>query len=213
MACFNIYTVSALSLLQAHRDQDFFKALQQADMLLADGSGAVWGFRVLTGKRPERIPGIDFIDDLCKLCVKKKQSIYCLGGRAEVLAAATEQLRRRYPDIKLAGSHHGYWSKGQDVDIVNQINLSGAAVLLVALGQPRQELFLHCFKDQLQTTVAMGVGGSFDVLAGKVKRAPKWMQQIGLEWLMRLVQEPRRLLRMINLPLFVLMVWWAKLRG
>lgn len=213
MSCYNIYTLSALSFLQAYRNEDYLATIKRADMILADGVGAVWGYKFLAGQLVERIPGIDFIEELCKLCVSNNRSLYCLGGRPEILEGTVKNLQAKFPGLKIAGSHHGYWSKSQESDMIEIINQSGATVLLCALGQPRQEFFLDRYKAKLNVTVAIGVGGSFDVLAGKLKRAPKWLQQMGLEWLVRVFQEPNRLIRILKLPLFVWLVWRAKIRG
>lgn len=213
MACFNIYTLSALSFLTAFHNEAYLEIIQKADMILADGSGAVWGYKQLLGKKPERIPGIDFIDELCKLCVRANQSIYCLGSRPGVVEGAVKKMQLSYPGLSVAGSHHGFWSKDQETNLIQSINESGAAVLLVGLGQPEQEMFLDRYKKKLNVTLAMGVGGSFDVLSGALQRAPKWIQALGLEWLFRGLQEPKRIVRLLALPQFVWLVWREKLRG
>jgi N-acetylglucosaminyldiphosphoundecaprenol N-acetyl-beta-D-mannosaminyltransferase len=126
---------------------------------------------------------------------------------------ATKALQQRFPELRIAGSRDGYWKPEEENAVVAEINRSGAAVLLAALGQPKQELFLDRHRRRLKVKVAMGVGGSLEVLAGRVKRAPRWLRRLGLEWLGRLLQEPSRWRRMLGLPQFVYLVLRAKIRG
>ncbi len=213
MDCFIIYTLSALSFLEAYRNRAFTEAIAKANMLLADGVGTVWGYKQLLRMAPERITGIDFIDELCRLCVTHGQSVYGLGGAPGVSIRALAALQQRFPGLQVAGGRDGFWTQAEEEAVVEAVNQSGAAVLLVALGQPRQEMFLNRYRRCLKVKVAMGVGGSLDVLAGRVKRAPRWLQRLGLEWLVRLLQEPCRWRRMLGLPHFVYLVLRAKIRG
>jgi N-acetylglucosaminyldiphosphoundecaprenol N-acetyl-beta-D-mannosaminyltransferase len=130
-----------------------------------------------------------------------------------VALLATKALQQRFPELRIAGSRDGYWKPEEENAVVAEINRSGAAVLLAALGQPKQELFLDRHRRRLKVKVAMGVGGSLEVLAGRVKRAPRWLRRLGLEWLGRLLQEPSRWRRMLGLPQFVYLVLRAKIRG
>ncbi len=213
MGCFIIYTLSALSFLEAYHNRAFREAVAKAQMLLADGSGAVWGYQQLLRLSPERIAGIDFIDELCRVCATHGQSVYALGSAPGVALLATKALQQRFPELRIAGSRDGYWKPEEENAVVAEINRSGAAVLLAALGQPKQELFLDRHRRRLKVKVAMGVGGSLEVLAGRVKRAPRWLRRLGLEWLGRLLQEPSRWRRMLGLPQFVYLVLRAKIRG
>ena len=207
MACQTIYTLNALSFLLAYEDSDYARTLARADMTLADGVGAVWGVRRLTGKKPERVAGVDLIPELCKICRQERQSVFFLGGRPGVASRAAARLQEHYPGLIVAGVRHGFWEAGEEHGIITEINRSSVGLLLVGLGQPRQEKFIDRYRNQLQAGVALGIGGSFDVLCGDLKRAPRIMRKSGLEWLFRLGQEPwriRRLLRMVKFARIIL---------
>jgi len=209
MPCQTIYTINALTLLQAYEDSGYAEVLARADVAVADGVGAVWAVRRLTGRRVERVTGLDLIDDLCRICVREGRSVYLLGGRPGVAERAAESLRKRHATLRMAGARNGFWRPEEEQDVVQAVNRTEANLLLVALGQPRQEQFLDRYRQNLTARFAVGVGGSFDVLAGDVRRAPVWMQQAGLEWLFRLLQEPWRIRRVWRLPRFV----WLVLRA
>jgi len=163
MACQTVYTINALTLLAAEKDRHYAQVLYRGNLLLADGVGAVWAIHRLTGKKAERVPGVDLILDLSRICAKEKQSVFLLGSGPGVAEKAAQKLRQVIPGISIAGSCAGFWEPDQDAEIVNRINHSGAGLLLVGLGQPRQEFFLDTYRNDLQVGVAMGVGGSFDV--------------------------------------------------
>jgi N-acetylglucosaminyldiphosphoundecaprenol N-acetyl-beta-D-mannosaminyltransferase len=210
MACQTIYSINAITLLLAHENQAYAEVLERADLSLADGVGAVWAITRLTGQKPERVPGVDLILDLVRICTTEKQSVFFLGSKPGVAQRCVEQLKHRFPELKIAGIRDGYFAPETEQDMVATINASKAGLLLVGLGQPAQEYFLDTYHDRLQTRIAMGVGGSFDVLSGDLKRAPRWMQRFGLEWLFRLLQEPRRLRPILQLPRFVWLVLMTK---
>ena len=209
MACQTVYTINALTLLAAEKDRHYAQVLYRGNLLLADGVGAVWAIHRLTGKKAERVPGVDLILDLSRICAKEKQSVILLGSGHGVAEKAAQKLRQVIPGISIAGSCAGFWEPDQDAEIVNRINHSGAGLLLVGLGQPRQEFFLDTYRNDLQVGVAMGVGGSFDVLSGALKRAPRWMQRVGMEWVFRVIQEPSRIPRMIRLVEFVWRIFFT----
>jgi len=206
MACQMIYSINALTLLTAYDNPEYEKVLSRADLTLADGIGAVWAIHRWTGKKPKRVPGIDLIFDLVRVCAEEKQGVFLLGGRPGVAARSAERLQSEFPGLHIAGIHEGYWSPADEAELIARINRSRAGLLLVGLGQPAQEFFLDKYRQVLQTRVALGVGGSFDVLAGNLQRAPRWMQHWGLEWLYRLLQEPWRISRILRLPRFVWVV-------
>src|SRR5699024_9033678 len=142
----------------------------------------------------ERVAGIDLFENLLGLADQKGYSIYLLGAKPRVLEILVQKLSNRYSPHLIAGAHHGYFSKDEEIKLVNAINNSGAKLLFVAMSSPKKEIFLDTHKTGLQNiNFFMGVGGSFDVLAGKTKRAPKWMQNLGLEWFYRFIQEPKRM--------------------
>lgn len=175
------------------------------------GPGLIWGFRLLGIKIQERITGIDFMKNLCEIARYRELPIFLLGGTAEVVKKASERLMDEYPGLKVAGFHHGYFTEENDKEICEKINESGAKILFVGLGVPKQEIWIKRNLQRFKGIVAIGVGGSFDVISGRLKRAPKVWQNMGLEWLYRTIQEPWRLKRTIRLPLFVILILLTRL--
>ena len=213
VGCRVLVTVNALTLLRAADDDEYAAALIRADEAVADGIGCAWAVRRLTGRRPRRLPGIDLIEGVAAAAARTRGGVYCLGGRPGVARAAAEALVRRHPGLRLCGAADGYFDRASEATRVEAVNASGADVLLVGLGQPAQEFFLDRHRGALQCRFALGVGGSFDVLAGRLRRAPRWLQRIGGEWLFRMLQEPRRFVHVIPLLRFVMLVWRAGGRG
>lgn len=177
------------------RDEKLRKIVLDCDLINADGQPVVWASRILQQPLKERVTGIDLFDGLMKRCAERGFRIYLVGAREEVIAHAVEVLKSRHPSLQLAGWRNGYWSAAEERHVVEEIKKARPDVLCVAMGTPKQEFFLAGWKHEMQVPFVMGVGGSFDVVAGVVKRAPVWMQRCGLEWLCRLAQEPRRLWR------------------
>lgn len=159
----------------------------------ADGMSVVWAGRVLGVSFPERVAGIDLMMRLLALCAEREWPVYVLGATPEVLAAFIETCETEFPRLRIAGSHDGYFD--DDGPIVSDIRDSGARLLVVGMPSPRKERFLWQHGAELGQLFAMGVGGSLDVVAGRTKRAPVWMQRSGLEWAYRLAQEPGRMWR------------------
>ncbi len=206
MRCQLVYTLNALTLLQARENAEYAAVLGRADQSVADGVGCVWALRRWLGTDVERVTGLDLVAELCALCVQEQQSVYLLGARPGVAARAAIRLQSEHPGLQIAGVRDGFWRPDEELAVVHDVNTSGAALLLVALGQPRQEIFLDRYRERWTMRVAVGVGGCLDVLAGDLKRAPQWVQKIGMEWLYRLLQEPWRYRRIMQLPKFV---WWV----
>lgn len=184
--------VNTAKIIQAQDDSRLKKCIESCDIVSIDGMGVVWGARLLGIKVPERVAGIDLFYHLLKLSAAHKYSVYLLGAEEEIVYSVQQRLKKLYPDLVVAGYNNGYFW-GREKTIVKSIQQSGAQLLIVAISTPKREYFINRWKEQLGVTFVMGVGGTFDVVAGKVKRAPKWMQVIGLEWLYRLLQEPHRL--------------------
>nr|WP_010133809.1 WecB/TagA/CpsF family glycosyltransferase [Microbulbifer agarilyticus] len=186
--------VNVAKLIHMQSDPALAESVGSCDIINIDGTGVVWGARFLGHDVPERVAGIDLFYSLLEMSAEKGFPVYFLGARAAVVSKAVLRLKSRYPQLKVAGWHHGYfWEDEQSV--VDDIRRSGARLLFVAITSPHKENFIHRWRDQLNVDFVMGVGGTFDVVAGKVQRAPKWMQRAGLEWLFRLLQEPRRMWR------------------
>ena len=188
--------VNASKLVKMKEDSELFESIVNADIINADGMAIVWASHILGKPLPERVSGIDLMQNLVKLSYKKKYKIYFFGATEEVVRKVVEKYSMEYsPDI-IAGYRNGYYSEEEEPLIAEQIAKSGANILFVGISSPKKEKFLYKYRNTLKSVnLIMGVGGSFDVVAGKVKRAPKWMQKIGLEWFYRFLQEPRRMWR------------------
>jgi N-acetylglucosaminyldiphosphoundecaprenol N-acetyl-beta-D-mannosaminyltransferase len=184
-------------------------AVLDCDLINADGQPIIWVSRLLQSPLKERVTGIDLFDVLIARCAEHGLRPYLVGARQEVVAKTVEVLKRKYPKLQFAGWRDGYWSAEEEAGVVQEIRKARPDVLCMAVGSPKQELFLRKWKKEMQVPFVMGVGGSFDVTAGVLKRAPRWMQDSGLEWLFRLAQEPRRLWRryLIEDMAFFRLVW------
>lgn len=186
-------TVNVAILMKMASDLQLQEFVEGASLVVADGQPIIWASRWLSNTLPERVTGIDLIDALAKRAEEEHFEIYLLGATREVITTAAANLKLRYPRLDICGFDDGYFSAAETPERVRAIRQSGAKILIVGMGVPRQELFLKQNWSDLGVNLAIGVGGSFDVIAGKKKRAPLWMQKVGLEWFYRLMQEPRRL--------------------
>lgn len=184
-------------------------ALQDAERVHIDGAGISLGLKLLDLPLPPRRAGIDLLGDFCTLAADTGASIYLLGARTEIVGLTAQHLQERYPTLNIAGIHHGYYSDAEEEDIVEAIRASEADILFIGMSSPKKELLLQKHWQRLGVKIGMGVGGSFDVLSGKLPRAPRWMQIMGMEWFFRMMMEPRRLLwryvRTNSVFLFLLM--------
>jgi N-acetylglucosaminyldiphosphoundecaprenol N-acetyl-beta-D-mannosaminyltransferase len=206
-----VVTANAEIIMLAQNNPAYKTLLQQqADLVLPDGAGTVWGGRTLGYDIPERVAGYDLFLRLLDVAAHEHWPVYFFGGAPGIAEAAAQTAAKRYPGLQVAGTHNGYFTAQEVPEIVANINASGARFLFAALGAPKQELWLSEQAQLLQPDVRMGIGGSFDVLAGKVKRAPKWMQEARLEWLYRLLKQPSRFTRMLVLPQFVVQILTSK---
>ena len=202
-----VVTANAEIIMMAQDDPEYKTILSQtADLILPDGAGTVWAGNYLGYVIPERVAGYDLYLRLLEQAAKKNIPVYFFGGKPGIAEEAAEEGKRRWPGLKVAGCRNGYFSADEEPGIIEGINRSGAVMLFAALGAPKQEKWLAKYREQLTSCLLMGIGGSFDVLAGKVQRAPKWMQDAKLEWLFRLVKQPSRFGRMLALPIFVFAV-------
>lgn len=190
-----IGVVNAAKLVQMRRDPTLRADVVSCDLVLADGVPVVWASRLLGRPLPERVAGIDLMSGMLRRGDENGYRVYCLGASEDVLAAAVARITADYPHVRLVGRHHGYFTSQEESDIVAAMADAKPDILLVGMSSPKKERFLARWSDQLVVPVCHGVGGSFDVLAGKVRRAPRVWQRLGLEWLYRVCQEPRRLWR------------------
>ena len=189
------------------KDPALYGAFKNADLLIPDGIGIVIAAKILYGASLSRVPGVEFMLDICQLAIKMKKSIFIYGSRESVNEMAANKLREKYPGLRIAGRSNGYVPESNMADLIMHINDSGAEILFLALGSPRQEKWFATHVNALTTIkVCQGIGGSLDTIAGTVKRAPTIWQRLSLEWLYRLLSEPKRMRRQKVLPLFILQV-------
>ena len=175
-------------------------------IIIPDGISTVICSRIVKQPVKEKIAGIELMDSIAQKCEKENQGIYLLGSTKETLDMCNINLRTKYRKLNILGSHDGYFDLDNCEDILMEIEKVNPQVLFVAMGCPRQEMFIVKYMDRLPCKVFMGVGGSFDIIAGNLKRAPKWMINLGLEWLYRVAKEPFRIKRLSSIPKFILLV-------
>ena len=206
-----VVTANAEIIMMCQQDKEYNNIVsEQADLVLPDGAGAVWAGRYLGNEVPERVAGFDLYNQLLKLSADKGYKAYFFGGAPGVAEAAKNKAEELYPGVQIVGCRNGYFAEAEEETIIKEINDAASDMLFVALGAPKQEKWLVKYRNQLKPRVLMGIGGSFDVLAGKMERAPKWMQEASLEWAFRLYKQPSRFMRMLALPKFVLKVIFCK---
>ncbi len=201
-----IVTANAEIIYQASKNEKMRNVINAAQMVTADGSGVVWASRQLGQPLAQRVTGIDLVNSICQQSAKEKWKIYILGSAPGVAATAAVNIRNKFPGCNIIGTHHGYFNAKEEKQILAELEQLKPDVLFVALGAPKQEYWIADHIQKLGIPVAMGIGGSMDVLSGNVKRAPKWMQKMSLEWLYRLLIQPTRFKRVLALPKFMLAV-------
>jgi len=193
-----VATVNLDFVALAGRRPDFRSALDQADLAVADGMPLVWLSKLGGSPLPERVAGVELVDEACRLVAERRGGVFLLGAEAPSAQAAAREIRRRHPGIRIVGVHSPPFralSAAEDAEIVGLIQSAAPDLLLVAFGAPRQDLWIHAHRAELAVPIAIGVGCVLDLLAGELARAPRWMRRTGLEWAFRLAQEPRRLWR------------------
>lgn len=195
----------------ARKDAELRQALASADLVLADGIGVIYGAKILGRPLKARNPGIEFAEKLLEKLAEQKGRVYLFGAKPGVAEEAAAALEARFPGLVLCGSHHGYFQ--DDGDIIADINEKKPDLLLVCLGAPKQEKWMDARKDRLDVGLMAGLGGALDVLSGRTERAPEKWRKANLEWLYRIVKEPRRIGRAMRLPAFLCAVLWARIRG
>lgn len=204
-----IVTANPEIVMYANEDKEYMKIIQEADYVVPDGSGILLASKRLKQPLQERITGYDLMMELLKEANDENWSIYFLGGKEEVNIKAVNRIQEQFPKVNIIGRHHGYFSL-DDEKVPNEIRSLKPDLVFVALGFPRQEQWIYRHYNTFEKGVFIGVGGSVDVLAGTVKRAPQFWQKIQLEWLYRLLQQPSRWRRMLALPKFLLKVLKTK---
>lgn len=205
-----VATANAEMLMRATHDAELHQILNAAELVVPDGAGTVWAAHHLGYEMPERVAGFDLVQELLKLAPKKSQRIFFFGSAPGIAEKAKAKAESLYAGVQIVGTRNGFFTASDEPEIITQIRNSRADILLAALGVPKQEKWLAAHKSELNVPVSIGVGGTLDVMAGAVRRAPKWMQRAKLEWLFRAMLQPSRAGRLIALPKFVLKVHASK---
>ena len=187
--------VNVDKLVKANRDEELRSIINECALINADGMPVVWASRLLGKGLKERVAGIDLFEALMKRASETGWRVFLLGAKEEVVSEVNKLYSLKYPSLTIAGYRNGYWRQEEEPGVVEQIKSARPDLLFVAISSPKKEQFLGHYQAELKVPFAMGVGGTFDVAIGKVKRAPRWMQKSGLEWFYRFMQEPRRMFR------------------
>lgn len=208
-----VYTANSEMIMAASKDSQFKDILNAGDMVTADGAGVILASKILGLDLPQKVSGIDLVRAMLPVAAQARIPFYLLGGKPGVARDAARNMERDYPGLDIRGYSHGYFTAGEEKDIIDDINRSGALILLVALGAPRQENWIHKNRDILKPRVCIGVGGTLDVFSGRTKPTPEFIRRWGFEWLHRLCKEPWRYKRMRVLPVFVIKVIMERIRS
>lgn len=203
-------TPNAEIVYEAVHDADFRDLLNGASLVLPDGAGVVLGAKILGTPMKEKVAGIEFGEEICGLLSRRGGRLYLLGSKPGIAELAGKNLGEKFPGLVICGTADGYFK--DEAAVINQINAAEPDVVFVCLGAPKQEKFIKAHFDEINATLMLGLGGSLDGYAGTVQRAPKWMIDLSLEWLYRLIKEPKRIGRMMRLPKFVWICFGEKMR-
>ncbi|WP_250277928.1 WecB/TagA/CpsF family glycosyltransferase [[Clostridium] colinum] len=208
-----IFTPNPEFIMNALQDDEFMDILNKSNLNIPDGIGVVIGGKMLGYNIRKRVAGFDLIQNIFSKIKNTDKTVYFLGANEETINLAKEKMEQKYKGLKIVGVHNGYFTEEEDKIIIHNINKLNPDLLLVGLGSPRQEKWIYKNKDLLNVKVMIGVGGSFDVMSGNVKRAPKIFIKLNLEWFYRLITQPTRFKRMLKLPLFIIEVLKYKIKG
>ena len=205
-----IFTPNPEIIMCAKEDAELKNILNSADMCTADGIGVVYASKILKKPVPERVAGFDLVCALLERMSKSGEGVFLFGAKPGVAEAAGDKMKEKYPGLTVAGTHNGYFKPEDEPQILDEINASGAKLLLVCLGAPKQEKWIAKYRDSLNVNLCMGVGGTLDVFAGTAKRAPEIFIKLNLEWLYRFMKQPSRIGRFAALPKFIIEVIKSK---
>ena len=212
--CKLIATPNPEVIMRARVDEEFAKVLDKADVVIPDGVGVVWASRFSKVRLKETVTGCDLCFQIFEhMKDMEGKRAYLLGAASGVASLAKENMEKKFPGLDICGVRNGFFSADEEEGIVAEINNLRPDVLLVGLGSPRQEKWIDKYKEKLDINLAIGCGGTIDVMAGKVKRAPMMFRRLGLEWFYRLISQPSRFFRMLVLPKFALVVVWERIFG
>lgn len=207
-----VYTPNSEIIMQANRDAELKHLLNDADLLVADGAGVVLASRILDRKLKQKVSGFDLVKRIFMNTDRRITSFFIFGGKPGVSEQASINILSEFPRANILGYRNGYFNDVDIPDIIRQINASKAEILLVGLGAPKQEKWIHEHAHELNCKVIMGIGGSIDVFAGTASLAPEFIRKAGFEWLYRLLKEPSRYKRMVDLPRFMLLTFKIRLK-
>ncbi len=206
----HIITLDASMCVTAKEDKELFKIVSNAALVTPDSAGVLWACKKLGHPLRERVSGVDLVEQLCELSPSKGYKLYFFGSAPGVTDDAAERFRQRFPGCHIVGTRNGFFKPEESEEIAGQIKETGADILFVAMGIPKQEKWIAHFGAQTGAKVLIGVGGSFDVHSGRVERAPVWIQKINMEWLHRLIKNPKKYAKVLTLPRFVAMTYQKK---
>lgn len=200
--------INAAKVVAFHDDEALRRAIDEAHLLTADGQAVTWAARLLGQPVPERVAGIDLMQALLTHAAQRDYTVYLLGAKQEIVCECVAKAQALYPSLRIAGFRNGYFERHDEADIIDAIRATKPDILFLGFGTPAKEYFMHRHYRALGVPFVMGVGGAFDVFAGRLSRAPRWMQRTGLEWAFRLGQDPRRMWKryLIGNPRFVWLI-------
>ncbi len=185
--------VNVAKLVYAQSDENLKNIINSCPLINVDGAGVILGAKFLGINIPQRVTGIDLMEKLIEFSSQKGYKVYFFGAKEEIVSSVVKIYAEKYPTLCIAGFRNGYYEDADEENVAAEIEASDADILFVAMGSPKKEFFLNKYSQKIGIPFTMGVGGSFDVVAGKVKRAPQWIQKIHSEWIFRLIQEPKRM--------------------
>ncbi len=209
--CKSVFTPNSEIVQLAIEDKSVMKTVNTADLIVPDGIGVIYASKILGTPLKEKVAGFELASNILPHCEKMGLKLFFLGGAPLVAEKAAAKIKMKYEKIKICGTHDGYFKN--DDDVIRLINEKQPDILFVCLGAPKQEKWIEKNKDKINTKVMMGLGGSLDVFAGNVKRAPDIFIKLGLEWFYRLIKEPKRFFRMLKLPKFLFGTIYYKMGG
>lgn len=197
-------------IMKAQKDEEFYNILKKAEFATPDSVGVTIAGKLQKKPFKQRIPGQMYFRKVLEVGEKEGWTFYLLGGKDDVPELAVQNIKKMYPNIKIVGYHEGFFEKDSEADVIKEINELSPNVLFVAMGAPKQEKWIYKHKDELKVDVAAGQGGTFDYEAGKIKRAPKVIQKLGIEFIWRLILQPSRIIRMLVLPVYLFKITFTK---
>jgi len=209
-SCKMVFAPNTEFIMMAQRDKEFYDILKKADLATPDSVGVMMGGKKQKKPFKQRIPGQAYFRKVLEVGEKENWTFYLLGGKGDVPRLAAENVKKDFPNINIVGYHEGFFEKDSEEEVIAEINSLEPNVLFVAMGAPLQEKWIAKHQSELKCDIAAGQGGTFDYEAGVIKRAPVIIQRLGIEWLWRLILQPKRIIRMMALPIYYLKIKFTK---